>query len=50
MESGSIFVCFLCEKEFRDVDLLQQHMDKHESLPGKHSNIHILIFSRLTDL
>ncbi|KAL7645073.1 UNVERIFIED_CONTAM: hypothetical protein RMT77_003451 [Armadillidium vulgare] len=33
MEDGSIFVCFLCEKEFRQVSLLQEHMKDHGTLP-----------------
>ena len=32
---SSIFVCFLCEAEYKDVDLLNEHMKEHEDLPGK---------------
>ena len=34
MEDGSIFVCFMCEKEFRKVSLLNEHMQMHQNLPG----------------
>ncbi|KAF2358274.1 Zinc finger C2H2-type [Trinorchestia longiramus] len=29
----SIFVCFLCEAEYKDVDLLNEHMKEHENMP-----------------
>lgn len=34
MEDGSIFVCFMCEKEFRKVSLLNEHMQMHQNMPG----------------
>ncbi|XP_069984131.1 myoneurin isoform X1 [Penaeus vannamei] len=33
MEDGSIFVCFMCEKEFRKVSLLNEHMQMHQNMP-----------------
>ncbi|CAL4115496.1 unnamed protein product [Meganyctiphanes norvegica] len=33
MEDGSIFVCFMCEKEFRKVGLLNEHMKSHQDMP-----------------
>ena len=32
---GSIFVCFLCEAEYKDVDLLNDHMKQHDDMPGE---------------
>ena len=40
---SSIFVCFLCEAEYKDVDLLNEHMKEHEDLPGK-SNFFYFFF------
>lgn len=31
----SIFVCFLCEAEYKDVDLLNEHMKTHEDMPSE---------------
>ncbi|XP_018016036.1 transcription factor Sp1 [Hyalella azteca] len=35
----SIFVCFLCEAEYKDVDLLNEHMKEHENMPEMSSGI-----------
>jgi len=35
----SIFVCFLCEAEYKDVDCLNEHMKSHENVPGEYGNI-----------
>ena len=34
MNDGSIFVCFMCEKEFKKVSLLNDHMKEHYDVPG----------------
>uniref|UniRef100_A0A6A7G678 Transcription factor Sp1-like n=1 Tax=Hirondellea gigas TaxID=1518452 RepID=A0A6A7G678_9CRUS len=31
---GSIFVCFLCEAEYKDVELLNEHMKEHDDMPA----------------
>lgn len=36
VEDGSIFVCFMCEREFNKVSLLNEHMQQHQNLPGEH--------------
>ncbi|KAK7082306.1 hypothetical protein SK128_021661 [Halocaridina rubra] len=33
LEDGSIFVCFMCEKEFSKVSALKEHMQCHQNMP-----------------
>lgn len=39
LEDGSIFVCFMCEKEFRQVGLLNEHMKAHQDMPELHAEL-----------
>lgn len=39
MEDGSIFVCFMCEKEFNKVSLLNEHMQLHQNMPEMHKEL-----------
>lgn len=39
VEDGSIFVCFMCEKEFNKVSLLNDHMQQHQNLPEMHKDL-----------
>ncbi|KAG0710020.1 hypothetical protein GWK47_023659 [Chionoecetes opilio] len=39
MEDGSIFVCFMCEKEFNKVSLLNHHMQLHQNMPVMHKEL-----------
>ncbi|XP_063883376.1 myoneurin-like isoform X1 [Scylla paramamosain] len=39
MEDGSIFVCFMCEKEFNKVSLLNEHMQQHQNMPEMHKEL-----------
>ncbi|XP_069172884.1 myoneurin isoform X2 [Procambarus clarkii] len=39
MEDGSIFVCFMCEKEFNKVSLLNDHMQMHQNMPEMHKEL-----------
>lgn len=48
VEDGSIFVCFMCEKEFNKVSLLNDHMQQHQNLPGEHSHTVSLVTDTFT--